>query len=175
MSKRATLPPKPPKNLPARITSSFAIVEIKLGRGAIRKFVESGHTVPFTLQGTIDPGKSGIGPSDNVGTEFSVTVDTITVRKPILQPCDNFGRRYALAKNMVPGVILESDGGFTCMREGSRRVVRRRVGRLKGVSKEYAKDPFARLYVPCKCGGHALDGQLGDNGELVGFYQVRAG
>jgi hypothetical protein len=160
--------------LAAKITSTFAIVEIKLGRHTIRKAVESGYTIPFTLQGTIDPGKAGIGPSDNVGTEFSVSVDTITIRKPILQPCDKFGRRYALAKNMQPGVILESDGGFTCMREGSKHVVKRRAGRMKGVSAEYAKDPFARLYVSCKCGGHTLDGQLGGNGELVGFYQVRA-
>lgn len=160
--------------LPARITSTFAIVEIKLGRGDIRKLVEGSYAIPFTIQGSIDPGKSGVGPSDNVGTEFSASIDTIILREPIFQPCDNVGRRYALAKNMVPGVILESDGGFTCMREGSRHVVKRRAGRLKHCSKEYAKDPFARLYVACKCGGHTLDGQLGENGELVGFYQVRA-
>lgn len=171
MSKRPKLPPKSPKKLPAKITSTFAIVEIKLGRGVIRKFVESGHTIPFTLQGTIDPGKSGIGPSDNVGTEFSTTVDTIMLRKPILQPCDKFGRRYALAKNMAPGVILECDGGFTCMRDGSKHVVKASsIQRPNGGRPELSK-----LYISCKDGKHFLDGQLGDDGELIGLYQVRAG
>lgn len=166
---------KPKPKLPKRVSSTFAIVEIKRGREAVRKIVEASyHSIPFTIRGTIDPGKGGIGPSDNVGTEFSTTVTSIKLHKPIRRPSDKFGRPYALAKNMKPGVVLECDDGFTCIRSGAKRTVLRRAGRLKGVTKEYAKDPFARLYIDCKCGGHSLDGQLGDHGELIGLYKVKA-
>lgn len=83
---------------------------------------------------------------------------------------DNFGRAWAHSGSVKEGDVLTCDGGFTCMAEGDRKVVKRREGPMKGYSANYAKDPFARLYVDCKDGTHMLDGQVGNDGELVGFY-----
>lgn len=52
-----------------------------------------------------------------------------------------------------PGTVLIADGGFTCMRPGA-KIVRR--------------GPHG-LYVRCGCGRHYLDGQLDDDGRLIGL------
>lgn len=58
------------------------------------------------------------------------------------------------------GDALIADGGFTCLAENERVVV--------------GADRDGRLFVPCRCGHHLLDGQRGfDNpDELVGFFRA---
>jgi hypothetical protein len=85
---------------------------------------------------------------------------------------DTQGRRWAHSSTVKAGDVLECDGGFTCMCEGDKKVVKELPLPLKHCSAEYAKDPFARLYVDCTDGTHTLDGQIGEHGELVGLYAV---
>jgi hypothetical protein len=57
-----------------------------------------------------------------------------------------------------PGDVLEADGGFTCMKKGTRRIVQR------------AADG---LYIICSHGRHGLAGQLSDDStHYVGLYPV---
>ena len=57
-----------------------------------------------------------------------------------------------------PGDKLIADGGFTCLDEDE--VV------------EVAKDEEGFLYVPCRDGQHHLDGQEGENGEVIGLRRA---
>ena len=70
------------------------------------------------------------------------------------------GRAYAKLSELKTGDKVEVDGGFTCMTEGENYDVRH--------------DPERGFYIACNAqGGHALDGQLGDDGEtLIGLYPV---
>ena len=81
-------------------------------------------------------------------------------------PCDKLGRPWALASKVKEGDFLVTDPGFTCMKAGARKRVRRRPG-TRGLS---------GLFVACRCGGHTLDGQLGyrpgETGALIGFYRA---
>ncbi len=67
---------------------------------------------------------------------------------------DVSGRAYAFAAAVNAGDLLEADGGFTCIPDG-------KILTVQG-------DPGA-LFVACRCGGHAIDGQNDGNGVLVGF------
>lgn len=69
---------------------------------------------------------------------------------------DTTGRAYAKLSQVQPGDVLESDGGFTCMKEGARQKV--------------VKDHDGSLFLPCDCGGHALAGQTDDGETLIGLY-----
>ena len=56
--------------------------------------------------------------------------------------------------DLKAGDLVQVDDGFTCMRSGPRYV---RVDKEDG-----------RLYVHCAAGKHFLEGQLADDGTLVG-------
>jgi len=68
------------------------------------------------------------------------------------------GRPYAKLSAMRPGIILEADSGFTCLKSGARVKV--------------IKDHDGSLFIPCADGGHHLDGQADDGEHLIGLYQV---
>ena len=53
------------------------------------------------------------------------------------------------------GDTLVADGGFTCLREGDRRVVK--------------AAPNGRLFIECDASRHDLVGQLDHDGALVGL------
>lgn len=55
---------------------------------------------------------------------------------------DNLGRPYALVSETSPNDMLEADDGFTCMKEGERKVV------------------FHGMYIKCDEGSHMLDSQV---------------
>lgn len=84
---------------------------------------------------------------------------------------DTNGVAWAHSTTVKVGDKLRCDGGFTCLAKGDVREVKRNDGSLADThDPEYAKDPFARLYIDCADGTHTLDGQVGDDGELVGLY-----
>jgi hypothetical protein len=60
--------------------------------------------------------------------------------------------------DLKEGDKLVADGGFTCLNEG--QIV------------EVKKDAAGELYVPCRSGRHALDGQTDDGETLVGLEKV---
>jgi hypothetical protein len=64
-------------------------------------------------------------------------------------------REWVVAKKVKAGDRLFTDGGFTCMPGGELKVVR---------------EDGDGLYVACRDGRHYLDGQLDEQGRLVGFY-----
>lgn len=57
--------------------------------------------------------------------------------------------------DLSAGDVIVADAGFDCMPEG-RHVVRR--------------DHHRKLFVICSAGCHYLEGQLRDDGTLVGFF-----
>ncbi len=70
---------------------------------------------------------------------------------------DTNGRPYAKSDNIVKGSIIIPDGGFSCMKAGTTKVV--------GISKD------GSLCVQCSAGDHLLSGQLDPtNTFYVGFY-----
>lgn len=71
------------------------------------------------------------------------------------------GTPWAKLSELKPGHILIPDGGFTCMKEG--------------VPVAVARDQAGALYVPCRSGGHTLDGQADDGETLVGLYRDTSG
>lgn len=74
---------------------------------------------------------------------------------------DKQGRKYASVATTKVGDMLETDGGFTCMKEGVRRVVQGGKER-------------ANLYIKCRSSKHYLNGQLSDDAtHYVGLYKVR--
>lgn len=85
---------------------------------------------------------------------------------------DNFGKAWAHSKTVKAGDKLQCDGGFTCLGDGEVVTVHHHAGDLPNHDPEYLKEPIARLYIPCKDGKHFIDGQIGDDGELVGLYPV---
>lgn len=157
-----------------KVTSDFVLIDVKHGRAELAKLVGDHYRIPFTITGFLYGGASSVGPDDGVSREFSADVKDISLGEPKLVPADRYGRAYAIADEVKAGDVLQCDGGFTCMALGAKKVVKRRAGKLTGVSKEYAKDPFARLYIDCKDGSHSLGGQCGDHGELMGLYHVKS-
>lgn len=68
------------------------------------------------------------------------------------------GRPWATVAQVKVGSKLEADGDFTCIKKGTVLTV---------------EDSKNGLSVPCKEGGHLLDGQLSDDGtHYVGLYCV---
>lgn len=59
---------------------------------------------------------------------------------------------------IAPGNQLRADGGFTCIAHGAVVTV--------------CRDERGDLYIPCSAGQHALDGQVGPGGRLVGLTFV---
>jgi hypothetical protein len=157
--------PKVPK-----FTSGFALIDIEEGRAELATLVGAHFCIPFTLTGFLHGSASSVGRDDGTSREFAADVTHLALGTP--RKSDTLGRPYALASEVKVGDRLICDGGFSCMKADAKKTVKRRAGRLKGVSKEYAKDPFARLYIDCKCGGHMLDGQLGEHGELIGLRKA---
>jgi hypothetical protein len=82
------------------------------------------------------------------------------------------GRPYAHVQTVLPGDVIETDGdfNFTCLPAGARKQVR--IDEKMRAGDKRSRD-FERLYVQCGCpsGRHYLWQQLGDDGELVGFYR----
>ena len=82
-----------------------------------------------------------------------------TKRAPQSRPADLIGRPWARQSEVKVGDYLETDAGFTCVDAGSVLQVRESEG---------------RLYIPCRCGQHSLEGQLGytraTKGAYVGLY-----
>jgi hypothetical protein len=66
------------------------------------------------------------------------------------------GRPYARMDELSPEDTVEVDGDFDCMHPGERKVIRANAA--------------GDLFVICDRGRHMLDGQLNDDGELVGVY-----
>ena len=75
------------------------------------------------------------------------------------RPTDLHGRPWALEKETKVGDYVEPDAGFMCIDAGSVVQVRENGG---------------QLYIPCRCGQHSLEGQLGytraTKGAYVGLY-----
>lgn len=149
--------PKLPKILKGT-TATFATVEIGKGRDVIQKLIEADFKIPFTLRGYLNPGKGNVGSGDDVGTEFGAETESIIIGKPEFVALDRIGRPWALMKDMKAGVHLQCDGGFECMKPGSKRAVR--------------LDKKGEPYVTCVDGKHYLSGQEGEHGELIGLYKV---
>ena len=61
---------------------------------------------------------------------------------------------------VAPGTRLRCDGGFTCMKENSVKVVQQDE---KG------------LWVKCSAGQHYLDGQENEERNYVGFWLLEPG
>jgi hypothetical protein len=73
---------------------------------------------------------------------------------------NQFSREWAISRQVKPGDRLFTDDGFTCMPAWQAKIVRR--------------DEKGELYVACLCergGRHYLDGQLDEQGRLVGLYR----
>jgi len=66
------------------------------------------------------------------------------------------------ADTVKPGDILIADAGFTCLKEGRPLVVQEDPTKVG--------ERISRLYVQCNDGRHYLDGQLGEESALIGFY-----
>lgn len=60
----------------------------------------------------------------------------------------------ATTDNVREGSIVIADGGFTCLEEGARLIVRSEDG---------------TLFVNCADGRHALDGQLDEGDDYIGL------
>ena len=77
---------------------------------------------------------------------------------------DKQGRPYALANDVSHGHIthLIADADFPCLGAGKRIEI----------EADRTKKGFGRFFVACNCASHRhfLDGQLGDDGEIIGFY-----
>jgi hypothetical protein len=66
-----------------KLTSDFALLDIKLGRRKLAKIVEAGHKIPFTISGYIQAGHGGIGHDDGVSIEFAADVEVADFGEPI--------------------------------------------------------------------------------------------
>jgi hypothetical protein len=77
------------------------------------------------------------------------------VREGALTDTDLNGRSYARLSELKAGDKIQIDGDFTCIEPWGLRTV---------------KQSYGRLYIACSQGGHNLDGQLNDDGYLVGVY-----
>lgn len=62
---------------------------------------------------------------------------------------------FAKIDEVKLGDVLIADGGFTCLRENEKLTVSEMLD--------------GTLFVKCGHGIHALDGQLNEEGEYVGF------
>ncbi len=56
--------------------------------------------------------------------------------------------------DLKAGDKIKADGGFTCVKEGNHKVKSKKNG---------------DLYIKCSEGKHLLDGQVGEDGELIGI------
>jgi hypothetical protein len=75
---------------------------------------------------------------------------------------DMNGQTWAHEDSVREGHKLTTDGGFTCIAEHQTCTVKA----------EPCLIGFASLYFDCANGQHFLDGQVGEDGELVGLYPV---
>lgn len=71
---------------------------------------------------------------------------------------DRQGRAYATVAQTKAGDVIEADADFTCIKKGAKLTVVEQGGLLS---------------VPCRDGGHHLDGQIkgrGARAHYVGLY-----
>lgn len=129
------------------IGSTFAMLDVKLGRANLRRMLEGGACLPITIHGVID---DKWGTDDGVSQEFSVRVTKITTNGR-MQP-------FATVADTKIGDKVITDGGFTCLKENVVRTVR---GDKDG------------LFIACKHKRHYLDGQKDGLGiRYVGLYKA---
>lgn len=69
------------------------------------------------------------------------------------------GGQYLKLADAREGMAVVVDGGFTCMDEGEEKII--------------ARDVEGNLCIDCREGGHALVGQLQDDGSLIGIFDAR--
>lgn len=69
-------------------------------------------------------------------------------------------------QDVKEGDQVIADGGFTCLKDGAVLTVKTHptIGAALG--------PGHQLYVECDAGGHFLDGQTDDDGEIIGFAKA---
>lgn len=129
------------------ISSEFAVLDVKKGRGQLLKTVQGGAAVPVKIEGVID----GVwGSDDGESNEFSLRITKITPTARV-QP-------FATVANTKAGDVLIADGGFTCLKDG--------------VARKVFTDKDGHLFVRCKEGQHGLAGQVSLNNKwYVGFYK----
>ena len=77
---------------------------------------------------------------------------------------DTKGATWAHENTIKAGDWIKPDGGFDCLREGA----------VCQVHQDSRREGISGLYVKCDDGRHYLDGQFGDNGELIGIYPASA-
>lgn len=65
------------------------------------------------------------------------------------------GRKYLTINQAKPGLMIECDDDFTCIRENDSKIIQ--------------SDDDGSLYITCKEGKHYLDGQL-QNEIYIGIY-----
>lgn len=72
---------------------------------------------------------------------------------------DSKGMEYVRLSELQAGAKVQVDDAFTCLRVGTHRVVQ--------------EDEEMELYISCDAGKHYLDGQLLQDGTLLGIYNVK--
>jgi hypothetical protein len=78
---------------------------------------------------------------------------------------DRLGVTWAHEDAVKEGDFIRADGGFSCIRKDAVLEVKRNPKYGNGIES---------LYVDCDDGQHFLDGALGADGELIGFYPDQA-
>ncbi len=73
---------------------------------------------------------------------------------------DRSGRLWAAVAEIKAGSVVRTDGDFTCIGRGRRKVVRR---------------CNHGLFITCREGTHLIEGQLSADGKsYIGLYPIRA-
>ena len=67
---------------------------------------------------------------------------------------------FVMMCDAKPGLRLRADGGFTCIEQGALLTVETDSDGIK--------------FVPCSHGRHYLDGQLAEDGRLVGLFSAES-
>lgn len=67
-----------------KVTSSFALLDIKTGRKKVAQLTKRGYRMPFVITGYTLAGESSVGNDDGVSIEFAAEVMTIDLGTPVL-------------------------------------------------------------------------------------------
>lgn len=126
------------------IDGDWCYLDVKHGRGKLRKTLKGGVKVPVIVHGVITMEQSR---DDGVSQEFQI--DVTKIEHGHVAP-------WATVRQVKAGTLVVTDAGFTCVGNG----------KVKQVFKDEAG-----LYIQCKDGQHYLDGQLDDTGKhYVGLW-----
>jgi hypothetical protein len=70
--------------LPTKITSNFALLDVKVGRKGLEKFLApQTHRVPVVIRGYIE---SAWSDDDGTSIEFQIDVTALKLGKPVVVP-----------------------------------------------------------------------------------------